>query len=151
MKKLSLIIEKSKDGKLWGRVEFDDNLLLDSANSVDSLERKMKKLLLKFHQINPSHIEFGLFYDLSALFTKINYLNASAVALKARINPALMRQYVAGFKYPSLERARSIEKVINDLGQELIGIKLAVVKKDSPGSAGAPPRTTLKKRTRVVA
>ncbi|HMH33310.1 MAG TPA: hypothetical protein VK543_09790 [Puia sp.] len=75
MKKLSLIIEKSKDGKLWGRMEFDGDLMVDSANSLDSLERKMKKLLQ--------------------------------------------------------ERAKAIEQIINNLGQELIGIKVAVLKNEA--------------------
>ena len=150
MKKLSLIVEKSKDGKLWGRVEFDDNLLLDSAKSLDVLERKMKKLLLKFHQIDPSAVEFGLFYDLSALFAQIDYLNASAVASKAGINPALMRQYISGFKYPSLHRAKAIEETIHILGQELVGIKVAVVRnKAVSGLKSTGLKNTPKKNTRL--
>ena len=128
MKKISLIIEKSKDGKLWGRVEFDSDLIVDSAVSLVELEKKMKKLLQRFHQIEPSEIKFELTYDLTAIFAQKDYLNVSAVALKAGINPGLMRQYVAGFKYPSPERAKAIEHVINDLGRELLGVKLAVAK-----------------------
>lgn len=128
MKKLLLIIEKSKGGKLWGRVEFDDDLIVDTAISPDELERKMKKLLQRFHQVEPSEIKFELAYDLTALFAQKNYLNVSAIALKAGISPGLMRQYVAGLKYPSSERAKAIELIINSLGRELMGIKLAVVK-----------------------
>ena len=53
MKKLLLVIEKSKDGKLWGSVELDDDLIVDAAVSADELEKKMKKLLQRFHQIEP--------------------------------------------------------------------------------------------------
>ena len=67
MKKLSLIIEKSKDGKLWGRVEFDSNSMVDYAQSRHTLERKMKKLLLHFHKVEPSKVQFELAYDPSAL------------------------------------------------------------------------------------
>lgn len=129
MKKLSLIVERSKDGKLWGRVQFHDDLIVDFANSLEALQRKIKKLLQHFHQVEPSKLEFELFYDLTALFAQMDYLNASAIASKARISPGLMRQYVSGFKYPSLERVKAIEHIINNLGQELIGIKVAVVKK----------------------
>lgn len=142
MKKFSLVIEKSKDGKLWGRVAFDDDLLIDSASSLDALEKKMKKLLQNFHQVKPSEVKFELAYDLSALFAQKDYLNVSAIALKAGINPGLMRQYVAGFKYPSLERAKAIEGIINGLGQELIGIRIAVVKNE--------PRTKTKNAKRKV-
>jgi hypothetical protein len=128
MKKLSLVVEKSRDGKLWGRVELNDDLIVESAISLDALQRKMKKLLQKFHHIDAATIEFQLVHDLTALFLQKNYLNVSAIGVKAKINPGLMRQYVAGFKHPSPERAKAIEKVVNDLGQELIGIKIAVVK-----------------------
>lgn len=131
MKKLSLIVEKSKDGKLWGRVEFDDDLMIDSASSLDVLEKKMKKLLQNFHEVEPSEIKFELVYDLTALFEQKDYLNVSAIATKAGINPGLMRQYVAGFKHPSLERAKAIQGVINGLGQELIEIRVAVFRNES--------------------
>ncbi len=147
MKKLSLIIEKSKDGKLWGRVEFEDDLIVDSAVSPNELEKKMKKLLHYFHNVEPSEVRFELAYDLTALFTQKDYLNVSAIALKAGINPGLMRQYVAGFKYPSLERAKAIEHIINDLGRELIGIKLAVVKNDPASQPKSLKRKIAAKNT----
>lgn len=131
MKKLSLIIEKPKDGKLWGRVKFDNDLIVDAAVSSDELENKMKKLLYRFHQIEPSEIRFELAYDLTALFSEMDFLNLSAIALKAGISPGLMRQYVAGLKYPSPERARAIEHIINDLGRELMKIKVIVIKNES--------------------
>ena len=46
MKKIKLIIEQGKDGKLWGRIEHGDNLLTDYASSMAVLKRKMKKLCL---------------------------------------------------------------------------------------------------------
>ena len=45
MKKLLLIIEKDK-GKLWGRVNYKNNLITDYASSIPSLEKKMAKLLV---------------------------------------------------------------------------------------------------------
>jgi hypothetical protein len=150
MKKLSLVIEKAKDGKLWGHVEFDDDLMVDSAKSLAVLEKKMKKLLQHFHGVTPSGVEFELAYDLSALFTQKDYLNVSAIALKAGINPGLMRQYVAGFKYPSLERAKAIEGIINELGQELLGVKVAVVKNKSAAKSRKVKDKIIKNRTRLA-
>jgi hypothetical protein len=151
MKTLSLVIEKSKDGKLWGRVEFGDELLVDFAHSQDALERKMKRLLQKFHGLDAQSIEFIRVYDLSALFMQKDYLNVSAIAVKAGINPGLMRQYVAGFKHPSFKRAKTIEKVINTLGKELIGVKLAVVKNGSVSKPKAlKTKTSRKRRTSIV-
>ena len=150
MRKVSLIVEKSKDGKLWGRIEFNEDLIVDSANSLDVLERKMKKLLQKFHQLEPGNLELEPVYDLSALFSQKDYLNVSAIASKAGINPGLMRQYVSGFKYPSLERAKAIEKIINNLGHELIGVKLAVVKNQTITKPKTDKRKTVKKRKRLA-
>ena len=89
MKKLLLVIEKSKDGKLWGRIEFDDDLIVDTAVSSDELEKKMKRLLRRFHQVEPSEIKFELAYDLCALFTQKDYLNVSAIALPGNIKTAI--------------------------------------------------------------
>jgi hypothetical protein len=58
MEKFCLFIEKAKDGTYWGRVEFEDDLILDSADSVETLEKNMKKLLRYFHQIDPLGISF---------------------------------------------------------------------------------------------
>ena len=147
MKKLLLVIEKSKDGKLWGRVELDDDLIVDAAVSSDELEKKMKKLLQRFHQIEPSEIKFELAYDLTALFSQKDFLNVSAIALKAGISPGLMRQYVAGFKYPSPERAKVIEHIINSLGRELMKIKVVVVKNRPPSKSESVKHKATTKNT----
>jgi len=136
MKKITLIIEKSKDRKWWGRVQVDDNLIIDYASSTDALEKRIKKLLLDFHELNPSTIEFERVYDLSAVFEQMDYLNVSAIALRAGISPGLMRQYTAGLKYPSLERAKAIEKAINDIGQTLAEVKITVVKNKRAAQVG---------------
>lgn len=128
MKKLSLIIEKSKDGKFWGRVTIEDDLIIESAASPEGLEKKMKKLLYRFHNIQPGEIRFEPAYDLTALFDRNDFLNISAIALRSGINPGLMRQYAAGLKYPSAERAKAIEQIVNELGRELARIKVAVIK-----------------------
>jgi hypothetical protein len=93
---------------------------------------------------------FELVYDLTALFMQKDYLNVSAIALKAGINPGLMSQYVAGFKYPSLERAKAVEHIINGLGRELIGIKLAVVKNDPASGSKSLKRKRGVKKTQLI-
>lgn len=107
----------------------------------------MKRLLHYFHNVEPSEVRFELAYELAALFTQKDYLNVSAIVLKAGISPGLMRQSVAGFKYPSLERAKAIEHIINDLGRELIGKKLAVVKNDPASQPKSQKRKIAAKNT----
>lgn len=50
MKKIVLIIEKDK-GRLWGRVTYKNNLIIDNAANVPALEMKMAKLLKDFHDV----------------------------------------------------------------------------------------------------
>ena len=40
MAKINLIIEKGEDGKLWGRVNFRNNLITDFAATVEKLEKE---------------------------------------------------------------------------------------------------------------
>lgn len=126
MQKLLLIIEKGKDRDLWGRVSFEDNLVVDSAPTLESLEKKMKKTLHDLHALNPANIKFEVAHDLTAVFGEKSYLNLSVVAKKLRINRSLMAQYAAGTKFPSSERAAAIEKAIHELGRDLLDLQIAV-------------------------
>ena len=121
MDKLLLVIEKSDD-VLFGRVQYDDNLIVDSAKSSESLERKMKKLLHEFHELDPKKIEFEPVYDIAALFNKFGYLKITSVAKRADINPALLRQYASGIKHPSPRQAKKLEDIIHEIGRELSGV-----------------------------
>ncbi len=94
MKKIPLIIEKASDDQLWGRVTIDDNLITDEATSLPALQRKLKKLLNDFHDLQPLTYDFDITYDLTALFNEKN-LNLSEVASRAGINRSLMAQYAA--------------------------------------------------------
>jgi hypothetical protein len=126
MENILLIIEKGTDNELWGRVTFDDNLITESAPSLEVLQKKIKKLLHDFHDLDSALVHFDIAYDLTAIFSEKKYLNLSEVAQRLGINRSLMAQYAAGNKFPSTERAREIENAIHDLGRDLLGIKIAV-------------------------
>ena len=126
MQKILLVIEKGKGKDLWGRVTFDDNLIVDSAPSIDLLREKMAGLLCDFHDLPVSEIGFDIAYDLTAVFSEKAYLNLSVVAQKLGINRSLMAQYASGNKFPSAERARAIEQTIHGLGRDLLNIRIAV-------------------------
>lgn len=126
METIALIIESAKNGEIWGRVQYDDNLIAESASSVSYLERKMKALLKDWHALDPKKISFDLQYDIAGLFDEKKFLNAAVIAERAGINKSLMRQYASGIKFPSFERAKQIEQIIHELGKEMIGIKISV-------------------------
>ncbi len=58
MVKINLIIEKGEDGKLWGRVNFRNNLIVDLAPTVEMLEKKMRKLIKDFHDVDVTFNHF---------------------------------------------------------------------------------------------
>jgi len=119
--KLLLIIEKSK-GKLWGRVNYKDSLITDFATNVDTLEKKMKKLLKDFLELQ--NVEFEYSYDLTVFFEEYDFLKQSKIAELAGMNPGLLRQYASGVKHPSLEQAKKIEKAVHNLAKELKSVSI---------------------------
>ena len=121
---IALILESAEENEVFGRVFFEDNLLVDSASTVELLEVKMKKLLFKFHRLKSNDFLFDIQYDITGLFDHKNYLNASVVADIAGISRGLMRQYIAGLKYPSTERTLTIQNAIRQIGKELQKIKV---------------------------
>jgi hypothetical protein len=70
MKKIQLIIERGPDKKFWGRILIEDNLIVDSAETVGELDLKMKALLNQFHDMNirvhihPFALSIEIFYHL---------------------------------------------------------------------------------------
>lgn len=125
--KILLVIEsESKSNNLWGRIEYKDDLIVEVAKDIDELTSKMESYFLKNYKLSKNEFEFDLFFDLTALFKEKNFLNLSAIAERAGINRSIMAQYVAGIKFPSLERAGKIQEVIHGIGNELRSVNLAV-------------------------
>lgn len=122
---LELTIEKSLEGQLWGRVLYDDNLIVDSADSLESLKDQMKALLKDFHDVEPDQVDFAVTYDLTAFFDQFSFLKVSKIAEKAGLNPSLVRHYSAGTKNPSTEQVKRIEAAIHSLAEELLHVQLA--------------------------
>ncbi|MBB6002334.1 hypothetical protein [Arcicella rosea] len=63
MEKIKLIIESTKEGVLWGRVNYEDNLLIESAESLEQLQVKIKNLLTNFHNLELSSIDFDVSFN----------------------------------------------------------------------------------------
>lgn len=117
--KIPLTIERQDGKELWGRVEYNDNLITDFADTVAELELKIKEILWDFEELSPESVEFTYQYDIYALFQKFDFLKISTVAEHAGMNPGLLRQYVSGAKSPSLKQAKKIEKTLHMLAIEL--------------------------------
>lgn len=122
---LTLTLENGDDGTLWGRVLFDDNLIVDSAPTLEELQVKIKKLLFDFHGVE--EIQFELAYDLTSFFEFFDYLKISKIAELAGMNPSLLRHYAAGSKTASQDQVSKIENAVHQLGQKLVSLKLVEV------------------------
>jgi len=122
---LDLILEKTDQNHLWGRVHYEDNLLVAAANTLPALETTMRQLLADFHGPIPEAVEFVVRYDLKVFFTQFDYLKISRIAKRAGINPSLVRHYAAGTKHPSAEQVQRLQTAIHALADELHRVQLA--------------------------
>jgi len=119
--RIPLIVEKSgKD--LWGRITVGDALIVDFASTLETLKKKLAKLVKDDFSIEVSG--FDISYDLTSFFEQYSYLSISDIARKTGINPALMRHYASGIKFPSEERVKEIESAIREIGRELSKVRL---------------------------
>ena len=119
--KVQLILEKGT-GSLWGRVSYGKELIVDSATTIQALEKKLRKVLNDFHELE--NVEFDYAYDLTVFFEKFNFLNQSKIAELSGINPGLLRQYASGVKHPSKVQASKIQFAIRELANELKAVKI---------------------------
>ncbi len=115
---VELIIEKGESG-IWGRVNYNDNLIIEQADTLDDLEMNLKILLKDFEEVDPKNIAFDLKYDVYSLFEQFDFLNISKVAKHAGIHPGLLRQYASGVKHPSLSQAKKIEETLHRLAGQM--------------------------------
>jgi hypothetical protein len=118
---IQLVLEKG-GGKLWGRVTYDDNLVVDSATTLQALEKKFRKLLKDFHQLEDVKFEYA--YDLTVFFEEFNFLNQSKIAELSGINASLLRQYASGVKNPSAVQAKKIQTAIRGLALKLKNVQI---------------------------
>jgi len=126
-KSLPLIVEGTAN-ELWGRVTINENLIVDSASTLEALKKQLKKLILEIEEVEVE--DFQVSYDLTSFFTEHSYLNVSDIAKRVGINENLMRQYASGHKFPSEERVKEIQKSIREIGKELSKTNLHKPKKE---------------------
>jgi hypothetical protein len=119
-----VIIEQAKDGTLWGRLQYGEDLLTTSGSNFEELRRNFCEQLEGFYQVDASKLKFEFGYDIGAFFERYSELNVSAIAEKAGINASLMRQYKNRMKFPSQAQVQKIEDAIHLIGQALANVSL---------------------------
>ena len=97
------------------------------ANMLEALELHIEALKIENRPV-PSVFKgdyrFDYCLDIRDFFNLFAPIKQTAVALKAGINPSLLRQYARGIKHPSLEQAKKIESAIHQLGRDILKIRL---------------------------
>lgn len=48
------------NGKIWGRVMVDDNLVMTAADTIEDLETKLRQILEEFHDLKEVEFERNL-------------------------------------------------------------------------------------------
>ncbi|NIJ55498.1 hypothetical protein [Dyadobacter arcticus] len=120
---IELIVE-GQDGSLFGRVLYDDNLIVEQASDMEKLESNMKNLLHDFHGLDANQINFKIEYDLTAFFEEFRFLNITEIAKASGLNGSLVRQYATGKKFPSAKQAEKLESAVRHLGQRLSNVHI---------------------------
>jgi predicted RNase H-like HicB family nuclease len=75
----------------------------------------------------PAEIDNPVFeykYDLASFFDYFDWINISKLAVKANINPSLMRQYKSRVTFASEKQSEKIQRSIHKLGEELLAVRL---------------------------
>lgn len=122
MKKIELIVENARPGEIWGRVNFEDNLLVEKAENIERLQSAMRVLLEEFQNVKAEEVEFEIFYDLTSFFEVFSYLNISKIAAYAGINASLLRHYAAGSKTAGKEQIQKLQVAIHRAGKDLTAV-----------------------------
>lgn len=60
MRKIKLEIELAENGKLWGTISYEDNLLIDSHDEYEGLLESMKTMLNTFYGLDKNSIDFEI-------------------------------------------------------------------------------------------
>jgi predicted RNase H-like HicB family nuclease len=101
-------VEEAKS-KLVEAISDYEKMYLDSGKPID------KEI------VNPV---FEYKYDMSSFFNYFDCINTSKLAIKADINPSLLRQYKKKITLASGKQIEKLQKAINLLGNELAAVRL---------------------------
>jgi hypothetical protein len=78
-KKTEIFIEKAEGGQLWGRINYEEDLLTTNAESVDGIIENFREQFEAFYNLKTTKNNFEIKYDLEAFFDQYNVLNISEI------------------------------------------------------------------------
>ena len=72
-----------------------------------------------WNKVDLSNTQFNISFDLQAFFKEFKEIKISSLAVSAKLNPSLLRQYASGSKFPSVDQAKKIELAVHALAKKL--------------------------------
>lgn len=126
--KTTALIERGEDGRFG---IFTPDLKSTISGEGESVEKAKEDFLNSYSEILSCYdnkedvaeelvdLEFVYKYDIASIFNYFDWINVSAFARHAGINPALMHQYKKKETYISDKQMRKIETALHSLGAEL--------------------------------
>jgi len=130
MGKLKVFVEKADDGTYWGTTQNLPGVVSAYGDSLEELKDNVKVAVADYvetaEELGEDWVdgvkaltEYEFNMNISSFFYLVPQVKISAIALKAKINPSLMRQYATGRATVSEERLKLIQGTIHELGKEL--------------------------------
>src|SRR5574344_177670 len=128
MKRVNLQVEKQPGEKNFSCFMVDDipgfglqgygKSVREAIDDLYATRDEMKSIFETQGRQFPD-LEFSFRYDMGSFFDAHPYLNITAIAKKAGINDALMRQYVIGKKKPRQKRIEQIMDCLHIIDSEI--------------------------------
>jgi predicted RNase H-like HicB family nuclease len=128
LEKALIRMEKSEDG-YWASVEklpgcYSFGKTVDAAlgNIRKAIEEHISDLEetgTEVPELFLQPFELQIKYDLQTLFEAFNFINKSAFAQLAGINPSLLRQYTKGIAFASDKQKAKINQAIQSISHNL--------------------------------
>ncbi len=128
MDKITVIVEKAEDGTFWCHTSDALNghiCLTGCGETVAEAKADLHDCLQEARDDARNHgeaigeVEFEWTYDLESFFNYFSFLNISAIAQLAGINPSLMRQYASGAKKAGEKTYKRLSACVDNIAKEL--------------------------------
>ena len=130
MKKIKIIIERSKDGYFWGYAESDRLSITGGGETVQACKDDILaciEVLKEIDQFPYGDGEYELVYkyDMESL---LNYykkiFTLASLERITGVDQKYLQHYSTGLKKPRQERRKKIEASLHKLGSELMALEL---------------------------
>lgn len=134
MKKIEVIIEKSKEGGYGIYAPSAPGILgfgLTEEEAKESLQDALESAIEEYEErgselpewLGDGNVEFEYRYDFSGFFQSFPFFNVTQFAKAVGINPSLMRKYKEGLAFASEKQKALIQSKFTELLQQMSAVQ----------------------------